>query len=148
MGTLSSELSPYLSRGSAPRIYADANIPTGVVSFMRQRLGWDVFFVLEHDEWRRAPDTEHYRLARQLARTLVTLDRDYEDDGRFPPAEGAGVIVFMAADERQLRDLLVRVDRGLFRAAGADALPLNGRKIRWHTGAGERIGAPSDGEWS
>jgi hypothetical protein len=141
VGTLSSELSPYALRRSAPRIYADANIPSGVVAFMRERLGWDVFFVLEHDEWRRAPDTEHYRVARQLSRTLVTLDRDYEDDERFPPGDGAGVIVFMAADERRLRELLLRADRDLFRADGAQALPLAGRKGRWHTGAAERIGA-------
>jgi hypothetical protein len=143
VGTLSSELIPHACRTGEPRIYADANIPSGVVTFMRQHLGWDVFFVLEHDEWRRAPDTEHYRLARQLGRTLVTLDRDYEDDGRFPPAEGAGVIVFMAADERRLRDLLLRADRDLFRADGAAALPLAGRKLRWHTGAAEMLGEPS-----
>ena len=51
------------------------------------KLGWDVLFVLEHDDLRRAPDIQHYRLARQLGRTLVTLDRDYTDDRRFPPAE-------------------------------------------------------------
>ena len=50
---------------------------------MRTRLGWDVFFVLEHEELRRARDIEHYRLARQLARTLMTQDRDYEDDASF-----------------------------------------------------------------
>ena len=137
MGTLASELTPHAIRGGPPRIYADANIPTGVVSFMRQRLGWDVFFVLEHDEWRRARDTQHYRLARQLARTLITLDHDYEDDRLFPPAEGAGVIVFMAPDEPRLRDLLRRADRELFRAVGADPLPLAGRKVRWHIGAAE-----------
>jgi len=137
VGTLASELAPHAAAWEMPRIYADANIPNGVVAFMRQRLGWDVFFVLEHEEWRRARDTEHYRLARQLARTLVTLDRDYEDDGRFPPSEGAGVIVFMAPDERRLRELLVRADRELFRAEGAAALPLEGRKVRWHIGAAE-----------
>lgn len=142
VGTLASELMSCGLREGAPRIYADANIPSGVVTFMRQRLGWDVFFVLEHDEWRRARDIEHYRLARQLARTLVTLDHDYEDDARFPPAEGAGVIVFMAADERRLRELLVRADRDLFRAGRAAALPLLGRKIRWHTGAAEMLGKP------
>ena len=99
---------------------------------MRQRLGWDVFFVLEHDELRRARDIEHYRLARQLSRTLVTLDRDYEDDQRFPPAEGAGVIVFSAPDERRLCRLLRRADRELFRSDGAQPLPLQGRKLRWH----------------
>ena len=80
-----------------------------------------MFFVLEHADMRRASDLEHYRLARQLGRTLVTLDRDYVDDRRFPPAEGAGVIVFSAPDERWLRKLMRQVDRRLFRAAGAPA---------------------------
>ena len=133
MGTLSSELTHVIvDSGPVPRIYADANIPTGVVEFMRNALGWDVFFVLEHDDLRRAADLIHFRLARQLGRTLVTLDRDYVDDRRFPPAEGAGVIVFSAPDERWLRKLMRQVDRRLFRAAGARALPLEGRKVQWH----------------
>jgi hypothetical protein len=131
MGTLASELAPHAARNTEPRVYADANIPSGVVSFMRTRLRWSVLFVLEHDDLRRARDIEHYRLARQLGRTLVTLDRDYEDDRRFPPGEGAGVIVFSAPDERWLCRLLRRADRELFRAAGASALPLEGRKLHW-----------------
>src|SRR5688500_16199469 len=86
MRTLASELAPIAIESPEPRVYADANMPNGVVGFMRERLGWDVFFVMEHEELRRARDIEHYRLARQLHRTLVTLDRDYEDDRRFPPA--------------------------------------------------------------
>jgi len=129
--TLASELAPLAAESTEPRVYADANIPNGVVGFMRSRLRWDVFFVMEHEELRRARDIEHYRLARQLARTLVTLDRDYEDDRRFPPAEGAGVIVFSAPDERWLCRLLSRVDRELFRTPGAHRLPLEGRKMRW-----------------
>jgi hypothetical protein len=131
MGTLASELAPLASESTGPRVYADANIPNGVVTFMRARLGWDVFFVMEHEELRRARDIEHYRLARQLRRTLLTLDRDYEDDRRFPPGEGAGVIVFSAPDERRLCRLLRRADRDLFRAEGAGGLPLDGRKMRW-----------------
>ncbi|MEO6212775.1 MAG: DUF5615 family PIN-like protein [Vicinamibacterales bacterium] len=115
-----------------PRVYADANVPYGVVTYMRGRLRWDVLFVLEHDDLRRARDIEHYRLARQLGRTLLTLDHDYEDDRRFPPAEGAGVIVFTAPDETRLRRLLRRADRELFRCQGAAPLPLQGRKISWH----------------
>ena len=135
VGTLSSELGPHVTRGgSAPRIYADANIPTGVVEFMRVTLGWDVLFVLEHDDLRRAPDLHHYRLARQLGRTLVTLDHDYIDDRRFPPAEGAGVIVFTVPDERWLRKLLRQADQELFKAEGASALPLEGRKVLRHIG--------------
>jgi hypothetical protein len=135
MGTLSSELTHVLvDAGGAPRVYADANIPTGTVEFMRRRLGWDVFFVLEHEDIRRAPDLQHYRLARQMGRTLITLDRDYTNDRRFPPAEGAGVIVFSAPDERWLRRLMRDVDRQCFRAAGAGPLPLEGRTVQWHVG--------------
>jgi hypothetical protein len=132
MGTLSSELGPHAARiADEPRVYADANIPNGVVAFMRSSLGWDVLFVLEHDDLRRAPDIQHYRLARQLGRTLVTLDRDYTDDRRFPPAESPGVIVFSAPDERWLRKLLKDADRKVFRVERVAALPLEGRKLLW-----------------
>ena len=133
MGTLSSELGPLVEQvAGQPRVYADANVPRGVVEFMRDKLAWDVLFVMEHDDLRRARDIEHYRLARQLARTLITLDRDYEDDRGFPPKEGAGVIVLSAPDERWLRRLLARVDQELFRVPGASPLPLDGRKLRWN----------------
>jgi hypothetical protein len=105
---------------------------------MRGRLNWDVLFVIEEDQLRRAPDAKHYRLARQLRRTLVTLDRDYLDDRRFPPDEGSGVLVLSAPDERQLVQLLGRVDRQLFHepteaAEAPIALPLAGRKLQVHT---------------
>jgi len=136
MGTLSSELGPFVEQTvNQPRVYADANMPSGVVGYMREKLGWDVLFVIEHDDLRRARDIEHYRLARQLGRTLVTLDRDYLDDRQFPPEEGAGVIVFCAPDERWLRRLLAKMDRELFRAAAARALPLERRKVEWHIDA-------------
>ncbi len=130
MGSLSSELAPIVAqRAPQPRVYADANMPSGIVAFMRGELRWDVLFVLEHEDLRRARDIEHYRLARQLGRTLVTQDRDYIDDQEFPPAESAGVIVFSAPDERRLRLLLAGVDQAVFRADGAGPLPLAGRKV-------------------
>lgn len=136
MRSLSSELAPLVADMSdAPRVYADANMPSGVVEYMRARLGWDVLFVIEHDDLRRAPDVEHFRLARQLGRTIVTLDRDYVDDRRFPPDQTAGVIVFSVPDERLLRRLLRKADRTIFRVSGARALPLERRKVHWHTGA-------------
>lgn len=138
MGSLSSELATHADRLTArPRIYADANVPAGIVAHMRTRLHWDVLFVLEEDDLRRAPDVRHYQLAEQLRRTLVTMDRDYLDDRRFPPAEGGGVLVINAPDERQLASLLDRVDRILFHggsaeAAGAnpDPLPLEHQKLQ------------------
>lgn len=136
MGTLSSELGPLVERvTNRPRVYADANLPRGVVAYMRERLGWDVLFVIEHPDLRRAPDVEHFRLARQLARTLLTLDRDYLDDRRFPADAGAGVMVFCAPDERWLRRLLTRMDRELFRTPDAPALPIERRKLEWHIDA-------------
>jgi len=144
MRTLSSELGPFADRFSPePRIYADANVPAGLVSFMRDCLHWDVLFVMEHDDLRRAPDSEHFRLARQLRRTLITLDRDYLDDRRFPPAECGGVLVVSGPDEVLLAKLLVRFDRSFFQTAADNGshgpharepggLPLEGRKLHVH----------------
>jgi hypothetical protein len=142
MGTFASELGGYAERVSGqPRVYVDANVPARLVSYMRQALQWDVLFVLEHDDLRRAPDGEHYRLARQLRRTLLTQDRDYLDDRKFPPAESGGVLVIWAPVERGLMVLLKRVDREVFRrpvpeGQAADhvdpPLPLEGRKLHVH----------------
>ena len=146
MGSLSSELGPHVDRMvEEPRIYADANIPTGVVAFMRATLRWDVLFVLEHDDLRRAPDIHHYRLARQLGRTLVTLDRDYIDDRRFPPHESPGVIVFSAPDERWLRKFLAQADQKMFRANGLPPRPLEGRKMLWQIGTEDEQGGGQHG---
>ncbi len=57
MGTLATELaSEAARRGSGLRIYVDANVPAGMVGVMRRQLGWDVLFVMEHAELRRARD--------------------------------------------------------------------------------------------
>ena len=138
MGSLASELVPLASRFSdAPRIYADANLPRGIVLAMRERLGWDVLFVLEHDDLRRAPDREHFSRAREQGRTLITLDRDFLDEKRFPTDLSGGVIVCSAPGEPELLLLLTRLDRELFRAGPAPSAPapLAGRKLDWHSGA-------------
>ncbi len=137
MGTLSSELAPHAEKLTAhPRIYVDANVPAGLVAHMRFRLHWDVLFVLEHDDLRRAADVKHYRLAHQLRRTLVTMDRDYLDDRQFPLAESGGVLVIHAPDERQLSSLLDRIDRQLFHLEDSEqpvTAPLTGRKLQVNT---------------
>jgi hypothetical protein len=134
MGTLSSELAPHAERLSPqPRIYADANVPAGLVAYMRGHLHWDVLFVLEEPGLRRAPDAKHFHLAHQLRRTLVTMDRDYLDDRRFPPAETSGVLVIQAPDERQFTALLERIDHALFRQeSSSSSQPLAGRKLHLH----------------
>ena len=131
MGTLASELGPHAERiADQPRIYVDANMPAGLVSYMRNALRWDVLFVIEHDDLRRARDGEHYRLARQLRRTLITQDRDYLDDRKFPPDESGGVIVLMAPEERGYLALLERIDASVLRSERV--LPLEGRKLHVH----------------
>jgi predicted nuclease of predicted toxin-antitoxin system len=145
MGTLASELGGHIERLSGqPRVYVDANIPATLVSFMRHALRWDVLFVLEHDDLRRAHDGRHFELARQLRRTLVTQDRDYLDDRRFPPGESAGVLVLTAPSENGLMALLKRLDRGVLRPVDSRPgllrsaeLPLEGRKILVHVDWGQ-----------
>ena len=143
MKSLASELSAVAERlAGQPRMYADANVPAGLVAFMRARLRWDVLFVTEHEDLRRQPDTEHFRLAAKLRRTLLTLARDYLDDRRFPPAATAGVLVIAAPDENGLSRLLSRLDRAVFRPRSrrgrgkarlaAPPLPLEGQKLHAH----------------
>jgi predicted nuclease of predicted toxin-antitoxin system len=142
MGTLASGLGQYAEGlTQEPRVYCDANLPVGLVRFMRERLRWDVFFVMEEEDLRRAADVEHFRMASQLRRTLLTLDHDYLDDARFPPDRCSGVLVLSAADEEQFERLLTQVDRVLFRrpadkksSADATRMPLLGRKLHVHTG--------------
>ena len=131
MGTLASGLRPIAEElAGAPRVYVDANLPAGTVLAMRRELGWDVLFVMEHDDLRRAPDAEHYRRARDLGRTLITLDRDFLDNRRFPLDESPGVIVMFAPDEDGLIALLTRVDREMLRTGLGEPLSLNGQKIQ------------------
>lgn len=142
MGSLASALGPFAERmAGRPRVYVDANMPAGLVGYMRTCLHWDVLFVVEHDDLRRAHDGEHFRLARQLRRTLITLDRDYLEDRKFPPAESGGVLVLAAPDEGRFAALLKRLDAEVFRADLEElALPLEGRKLHVHvdwSGPGE-----------
>jgi predicted nuclease of predicted toxin-antitoxin system len=133
MGTLSSSLAGIAERVSGqPRIYVDANMPAGVVSYMRVKLRWDVLFVLEHDDLRRARDIDHFRMARQFRRTLLTLDRDYLDDRKFPPAESGGVLVLSAPNENGLMALVRRLDQEVFRVLDSSEpapMPLVGQKL-------------------
>ena len=140
MGTLASELGGHARQLSGqPRVYVDANVPAGLVSYMRTTLLWDVLFVIEHDDLRRARDGEHYRLARQLRRTLITLDRDYLDDRKFPPERSGGVVVLMAPTQGGFIHLLKRLDREVLRTVtmawpepSEEPPPLQGRKLHEH----------------
>jgi hypothetical protein len=129
MGSLPSELRPIAaSLSDAPRVYVDANLPWGAVVYMRQTLHWNVLFVLEEPELRRASDAQHFARALDLGRTLITLDRDFLDERKFPPASSPGVVVCIAPDERGLKRVLKDLDATL-RDGAVGPLPLRGRTI-------------------
>lgn len=129
MGSLASALRPIAaSLSDAPRVYVDANLPWGVVAFMRETLRWDVLFVLEDPDLRRAPDLEHFHRARDLGRTLITLDHDFFNARRFPLTSSPGVVVCTAPDEHGLKRVLKRLDSTL-RAGSTVELPLRGKTI-------------------
>src|SRR5687767_13291547 len=110
---------------------------------MRSRLRWDVLFVIEHADLRRARDPDHFRMARQLRRTLITLDRDYLDDRKFPPGDSGGVLVLTAPTQNGLAALVRRLDREVFRAVETSEpapLPLAGRKLHLHVDEGSDPG--------
>jgi hypothetical protein len=136
--TLESELGPHVERlTDQPRLYADANVPAGVIAFMRERLRWDVLAVVEHDELRRGSDPVHYRTARRLHRTLLSLDDDFLDDRQFPPDESGGVIILSAPDQRGLVRLLTKINRTFFSRRGSRSgrpvgQPLIGQKLEVH----------------
>jgi hypothetical protein len=130
VGTLATELQSFAAELAAvPRVYADANLPAGVVSAMRHELAWDVLFVLEEPDWRRASDRDHYGRALELGRTLITLDQDFFDNRRFPIDASPGVLVCSAPDQNGLLRILRHVNRTMLQPAGATVLPLRGRKI-------------------
>lgn len=146
MGTLASELGPHAERlTEQTRVYIDANVPARLVAYMREVLHWDALSVIEHDDLRRARDDEHFRLARQLRRTLISFDRDYLDDRKFPPAESGGVVILTAPEERGCIALLKRLDVEIFQPSlTACVLPFEGRKVHVHVDwTGDALSSPA-----
>ena len=146
MGTLASELGPHAERlTEQTRVYIDAHVPARLVTYMREVLHWDALFVIEHDDLRRARDDEHFRLARQLRRTLISFDRDYLDDRKFPPAESGGVIILTAPEERGYIALLKRLDAEIFQPSlSASVLPFERRKVHVHVDwTGDTLSPPA-----
>ncbi|SRR6266576_3316097 len=82
----------YARRRAKPRFYADENFPSVAIKILRQ-LGADVLTV--RDARRRGhPDENHTAEALRLGRILITCDRDYLNDRRFPLIHCPALIVF------------------------------------------------------
>jgi predicted nuclease of predicted toxin-antitoxin system len=76
------QVEDYIRRKAKPRFYADENFPTIATEILRQR-GANVLTVQDAGR-QRHPDENHAAESLRLRRVLITCDRDYLDDGRFP----------------------------------------------------------------
>ncbi len=72
----------YLRRKAKPRSYADENLPSIATTILRRR-GADVSTVQESRR-QGHPDENHATEALRLGRVLLTWDRDFLDERRFP----------------------------------------------------------------
>jgi hypothetical protein len=85
------QVEDYVDRRARPRFYADENFPSVAIQILRQ-LCADVLTV--HDaRLRRHPDENHVAAALRLGRILITCDRDYLNDRRFPLVHCPALIV-------------------------------------------------------
>jgi len=72
----------YRRRKAKAKFYADENFPTAAVRFVRSR-GVHVLTAQEAER-KGHPDENHAAFALKDGRVLLTCDRDYLDDRRFP----------------------------------------------------------------
>jgi len=94
----------YLGRKAKPRFYADENFPSIATTILRRR-GADVPTV---QKYRREghPDENHAAEALRLVRVLITCDRDYLDERRFPLIHCPAIVVcdFGRVSAREIDD--------------------------------------------
>ena len=82
----------WLRHRTKPRFYADENLPVGAVQILRAQ-GCRVVTV--QDLLRRGhPDENHAAYALRKGLILLTCDRDYLDERRFPLIHCPAIIVF------------------------------------------------------
>ena len=85
------EVVDVMRRGAKPRFYADENFMTVATNILRQ-LGADVVTVQEA-RLNGHPDENHTAYALRLGRILITCDRDYLNERRFPLIHCPAIIV-------------------------------------------------------
>lgn len=101
----------------------DENLPLEVRSILRAQ-GYDAVTVLDQ-AMRGSPDDEVSAVCRAEARALITLDTDFANILRYPPAQHAGIVVLRlpSTDKRVVLDA-VKVVAPLFAT-----LPLAGKLL-------------------
>ena len=85
------QVEDYVRRDAKPRFYADENFPAMATEILRHRKA-DVLTV-EQAGRRRHPDENHAAESLRLGRVLITCDRDYLDERRFPLVHCPAIVV-------------------------------------------------------
>lgn len=80
-----------IGRKARPRFYADENFPPVAVAILRRRKA-DVLTVQEARQSGH-PDENHAARALRLGRVLITCDRDYLDERKFPLVHCPAIVV-------------------------------------------------------
>lgn len=82
----------YRKRKAKPKFYADENLPIAIVKRLR---GMGVQVLTAHQVGLSGhPDENHTALALRHGYILLTCDRDYLDEGRFPLIHCPAIVVF------------------------------------------------------
>jgi predicted nuclease of predicted toxin-antitoxin system len=90
--TEANEVQGYVARRAKPRFYADENFPQPAVLVLR-KLGAKVLTAKEANQ-RHHPDENHTAYALRNGLILVTCDRDFLDNRRFPLMHCPAMYVF------------------------------------------------------
>jgi hypothetical protein len=86
-----SQVLEYVRRKAKPRFYADENFPDIATLILRER-GADILTVQEARR-QGQPDENHAAEALRLGRILITCDRDYLNERRFPLISCPAIVV-------------------------------------------------------
>jgi len=84
------------------KLYADEDIPSAVVKFMRNTLHWDIKYVCEQKSLQEKKDLYHHKKAREEKRIILTRDKDYLDPCRFPYHKSTGVIIIKGKEVKNM----------------------------------------------
>jgi aspartyl/asparaginyl-tRNA synthetase len=85
------QVTEFVRRKAKPRFYADENFPILATTILRRRKA-DVLTV-QDTRRKRHPDENHAAEALRLRRVLITCDRDYLDERRFPLVHCPALVV-------------------------------------------------------
>jgi Domain of unknown function (DUF5615) len=109
------QVNDYIRRKAKPRFYADEDLPAAATAILR-RMNADVY-TAEDARRRGQPDENHLEEAQKLGRVLITCDRDYLDERRFPLIHCPAIVVcdFGSGTLAEILDVFSCL-HGIFRA--------------------------------